>query len=452
MLKKKNGISLTHGDERKIILKLSVPMFFGLLSVILFSVVDTIFISYLGTEPLAAISFTFPVVFSITSIAIGLGVGTSAMVSRFIGKGDLNKARQYTAHGLLLALLIVTLVAIVGLASIETLFKALGANNKIISLITSYMVIWYTTVPLIVIPMVGNSAIRATGDSKTPAVIMSIAGICNIILDPLLIFGWGPFPKLGIQGAAIATAISYTITLFWSLWVLIKREELLIITKNFFDGIISSFKEILVIAAPVALTNMLLPLTNGVLTKLATKWGEEAVAAFGASTRIEALSLIGVFAVSSILTPFVGQNLGANLPARIKRGIFVSFQTTFVWCGMITIILLIFAPLLAGLFSDNNLVRERIISFCWIVPFSFGFYSLCDLSSSGFNGLGRPYIAASLLITRMLILTIPLTYIATYYWGFKGIFIGKATANVVIGVIAYLVVANKLSITTNYHS
>ena len=179
------------------------------------------------------------------------------------------------------------------------------------------MVPWLAGVVFVVIPIVGNSAIRATGDTKTPSWIMMIAAGVNAVLDPLLIFGYGPFPELGIKGAAIATVISYISIMIAGLWVLGKRERMLTISWPGFAEILLSWKALLYIGIPAMLTQLLFPISNAVLTRIAADLGEDTVAAFGVGTRIESIAMIGSMALSSVLIPFIGQNFGAGKNDRI---------------------------------------------------------------------------------------------------------------------------------------
>ncbi|WP_033936041.1 MATE family efflux transporter, partial [Vibrio cholerae] len=159
--------------------QMTVPMIFGLVAILMFNLVDTFFISLLGTQALAAISYTFPVTFAVNCITMGIGVGLSTCIGRLLGQGDGRQAARVSSHGLLLALLLVAAASTLGLLTIEPLFLLLGASHELIPLIKEYMVVWYLTIPLLVLPMAGNSAIRATGDTKTPAKIMMLAGLIN---------------------------------------------------------------------------------------------------------------------------------------------------------------------------------------------------------------------------------------------------------------------------------
>ncbi len=159
---------------------------------------------------------------------MGVSVGISTKIGRLLGSGgDNHTAARFATHGLLLALVLMVTASGIGLLTLEPLFSLIGASPELLPIIKQYMSVWYLAIPLLVIPMAGNSAIRATGDAKTPAKIMMLAGGINGVLDPLLIFGYGPFPELGVKGAAIASGISWAFALIYSLYILIRREKLL---------------------------------------------------------------------------------------------------------------------------------------------------------------------------------------------------------------------------------
>ena len=247
MQNNRSTAKLIEGPIGKTLTKMTIAMTFGLMGMVAFNLVDTFFVGKLGTDQLAALSFTFPVVLVVSSIALGLGFGASAVISRAIGEGDHHKVQRLTTDSLLLSVIIVICFVIIGLFTIEPLFKALGATSKIIPYIKTYMRIWYFGMPFVVVPMVGNNAIRATGDAKTPSIIMLIAVCVNTVLDPLLIFGIGPFPELGIKGAAIATVISRFTTFSVALWVLTKREKMISFDIPKISEILSSWKQVIFI-------------------------------------------------------------------------------------------------------------------------------------------------------------------------------------------------------------
>lgn len=189
--------TLVEGNIKKQLFQMTWPMIFGMLGLVVFNLVDTYFIGQLGVKQLAAMGFTFPVVTLINSFALGLGIGTSALVSRALGQGNHDQAARITTDSLVLAILLAACISIVGLLTIDPVFNMLGAEEDVLFYIKQYMSIWYMGSVFVVIPMVGNNAIRATGDTRTPALVMVVAGLSNAIMDYLLIFGIGIFPKVG---------------------------------------------------------------------------------------------------------------------------------------------------------------------------------------------------------------------------------------------------------------
>ena len=172
MKSEKLSKAMLEGPVESTLLRLSLPMVMGIISVMLINIVDTFYIGQLGVRELAAISFTFPVIFTVMSLAFGVGIGTSAVLSRAIGKGNLAKVQQLTTDSLILIALVMAFISFLGILSLKPLFLAMGAEEDLIPLIREYMLIWYLGVGLVAIPIVGNNAIRASGDSKTPSLVI----------------------------------------------------------------------------------------------------------------------------------------------------------------------------------------------------------------------------------------------------------------------------------------
>lgn len=428
---------LIDGAIGKLLIKLTIPMIFGMIGIVAFNLVDTFFVGRLGTSELAALSFTYPVVLIINSLALGLGTGASALISRAIGRGDHHEVQRLTTDSLSLALLIVAFIVIIGSFTIEPLFRLLGATPEILPLIKQYMRIWYFGMIFVVVPMVGNNAIRATGDTKTPALIMMLAAIANSIMDPLLIFGLWRFPRLEIAGAAIATVIARATTFSVALYVLYRRERMITLEPTPFKSILNSWKQILYIGIPTAATRMVIPLGIGVITRLIASYGPERVAAFGVSARIEFFAMTAVSALAVILGPFVGQNWGARKFDRVKTGIKDSKQFSIVWSLAIFALLAILARPIAGIFNKNPVVISTIALYLRIVPIGYGLYGVLLISASVLNVLRKPIHAAMLTITQIFVLYIPLAFLGSYLFGVKGIFAALAVSYLISGIIAH---------------
>ncbi len=424
---------MLEGPVGPTLFRLTLPMIMGLVSIMLINIIDTLYIGQLGVQELAAISFTFPVVFTVMSMAFGIGIGTSSVVARAIGQGDQVRVQRLTTHSLYLTFVVMSLFSLLGLFTLEPVFTALGASADLQVIIEDYMTIWYLGVPLLALPMVGNSAIRATGDSRTPSRVMMVVALVNAILDPFLIFGIGPFPEMGVRGAALATVIAYFFAMFAGLWVLGKREKMLEFSLPRPALVWESWKPILFIATPAALTNMLNPLSNAALTRMVSSYGPDSVAAFGVGTRLESLAILGIMALSSVLTPFVGQNMGARQPKRIEESLGFSARFSLIWGAGAFLILAAGAFPIASLFSNAESVQSLTRLYLWTVPISYGFFGMSLLASSACNGLHLPMQSSMINLVRLFLLILPLAWLGSELMGLLGIFLGMAVGNAVSG-------------------
>ncbi|TES94429.1 MAG: MATE family efflux transporter [Candidatus Cloacimonadota bacterium] len=437
---------LVEGSVGKILVKLTIPMVFGIVGIVAFNLVDTFFVGRLGTDELAALSFTFPVVLIINSLAHGLGIGASAVISRAIGEGNHNEVQRLTTDSLVLSVLLVTIFVVIGQLTIDPIFRLLGATPEILSLIKQYMRIWYFGMIFVIVPMVGNNAIRATGDTKTPAAIMIVAVICNFALDPLLIFGIGPFPRLELAGAAIATVIARATTFFVSLIILHFRERMIAFIIPSFKTVMNSWKRILYIGLPNAGTRIIMPLTIGIITRIVASYGKEAIAGYGVSLRIEFFSLTVIMALCSVIAPFVGQNWGAGRYDRLRLGNKLSERFSMGWGLLMYIILAAAARPIASLFNDNPEVISTIVLYLRVVPIGYGLQGILLLSTASMNVLNKPLHAAALTVLQMFALYIPLAFVGSYLIGLPGVFAALALVYCTAGTASHFVLGKIMAV------
>ncbi len=420
-----------------VLLRMTGPMILGIVAILAFNLVDTFFIGMLGTQALAAISFTFPVTFVVTSLAMGLGAGLSAVMGHALGQGKHEEAARITTDNLFLAVLLVTLIAVAGTLTIHPLFRLLGASDALIALIYDYMLIWYLTVPMLVLPMVGNAAIRATGDTKTPSLVMTVAGLVNGVLDPLLIFGIGPFPEWGIRGAAIATSLSWLMAMLVSLYILRHREGLLRWRLSPRPQLLAHWRALLHVAVPASFTNMLNPLANAVLMTIFAGLGTEVVAAYGAASRVEALLLIVMMALSSVLAPFISQNCGAGNPARAKAALQLCMRFALLFQLAVYALTWLLAPFIADLFSDHPQVVRLIVLYLHLVPIGYGFQGMVMLLASALNGVRASSISFLFNGLRLFVFLLPGAWLGAKLGGEQGIYLGILLANLAAGTLAW---------------
>lgn len=429
---------LSQGDICAHLVRLSVPMIWGILAIVSIQLIDTFYISLLGTQALAAISFTFPVTMTVFSLIIGLGIGMSSILARRIGAADYESVMRIATHGLFLAALIGSVVALIGLAVMKPVFRAMGADATTLPMIVSYMGVWFAAGAFIAVPIVGNSAIRATGDTLSPSITMMCAAAVNALVTPLLVFGLGPFPRLEMQGAAVATLFSYIVALGMAVSILYFKKKLIFQGKLDFHLFGDSAKNILHVGLPAGISGLIQPLTHGVMTAMLAAHGMQAVAAYGVATRVEAFAFVIIMALATGMSPILGQNHGAGHADRVRETLRLSLWFCVLWSLFVAAVLTLFAQPIAALFSaDAGVVRLCALYF-WIVPFSYAAGNLVQGWASAFNALGQPRKALTMTLVRLLLLQIPLAALLGHFYGAIGVFAAIAGVNLGTGIYFHL--------------
>lgn len=428
---------LLTADIAPLMKRLTWPVMAGMLTLMSFNLVDTFFISMLGTEPLAAISFTFPVTFTLVSLAIGLSIGTSAVIAKALGAGHTADAQADSLGALWLSAILVIILAIIGYLLLDPMFRLLGATGNTLGYVREYMVIWLAGSVLLVSPMIGNAILRAAGETKIPSLIMASGGVVNAVLDPILIFGVGPIPAMGMAGAAWATVISwFTGFVFILYWLRIKRG---LINRLFipFTEFRAVSRKILKIGLPAAGTNMLTPLAMAVLTALMAKYGPHAVAAFGVGARLESMACLVILALSMTLPPVISQNFGAAKLQRVQAAYRLCCRFVMLWQALIYIVLVALAYPLSALFTQDPQVAVYIRWFIWLLPLAYGLQGVTILTNSAFNALHLPLNALGLNILRLFVCYVPLAWLGGASFGVIGVFVGCVLANLITAAVAY---------------
>lgn len=434
---KRRNKDLSKGKIPKQLFTLVWPMLFGMLGMVVFNLADTYFIGRLGVAELAAISYSFPVIMFINSLSQGIGIGTSSLISRNIIVTDRESVRMMASRALLLGFLVVLAFVAAGLLTIRPLFSALGARDEILGYVSDYMRIWYLGVPFVVFPMIGNNIVRATGDTFMPGMLMLNSAIINVVLDPLLIFGIGPFPQMGIRGAALATVIARSVSFTLILIILIRREKLLTARLGRIKEILATWKKVLYVAGPAALGMLITPISIGFITRILSGFGKEAVAAFGVGSRVEMFALMVIASLGSVMIIFIGQNFSKRKFGRIFSAMNYARNFSLIWGVMVFLVLLFFGRAIAGVFTGDPDVIKIAASYFLIVGASYGFQGLVMLSTASFNGLNKPYPSVAFSMIRMLLLYVPLAWIGSRILGLQGVFWAGFTANIIVGILSF---------------
>lgn len=430
--------NLTEGDVGAHLWRLSLPMLWGIGAIVSFQLVDTYYISRLGTDALAAMSFTFPVTFTLFNIIMGFSIAMSSVAARMIGSGDYDDVQRVTTHAITLVAIVSSALALLGYLALDPIFTAMGATPVHLSYIKDFMHIWFAGAVCVSIPMVGNAAFRASGDAVTPSVIMIVAAVANAIFAPIFIFGLFGMPRLELRGAAMVTVAANGAAMIVGLYFLWHKYHLISLThvlnlQKFGD----SCRRILTIAVPAGVTNVLTPVVGAYITHLLAKTGAEAVAAYGIAMRVEAFIFIPVMAVAVGMAPIVGQNWGAHKRDRVRQVIDRAIGFSITWSLAVAFILVIAARPLASVFSDDALVVHYTSLFFLIVPVSYIFANLLSGWGTTFNAMGKPHLAFIGLFGRMVVFLIPAV---TFGYGIAqvtGVFLAIAIVGIITGLAVH---------------
>ncbi len=428
---------LTEGPVGRGLLRLTAPMILGISSNLIAGVLEAWYLGQVGTLELAAYSFTFPVIGALMSISLGTSIGLSSVLARTVGSGDQTQIRRLATDGVTLTAIVMTIVAIIGLLTIDPLFTALGADETTLPMIRDYMAIWYVSMVFMSIPSVGANAMRATGDASISGTIMVAGAVLQMVLGPFLIFGWLGLPAMGLMGAAIANLLSRLLLLGVTLAILHYREGLLDFSDMTRARVLDSWRRIMVVALPATATNLIGPVSTAIITRLLAGFSQETVAGFGIASRIEGLSVIPLFALSASIGPFVGQNWGKEEYGRADRAMLLSFYYSVAWGLMVALVLFLGRDLVVSLFdSDPEVVRVASL-YLMIVPVSYGTWGVLMMSSAIFNSLGKPLAATTMSIIRMFVIYVPLAFLGRHLFGLEGIFIAACISNLAMGALAF---------------
>ena len=419
------------------LMRMTLPMVAGLLAVLSISVADTYFIGHLGVEELAALSFTFPEVFSLIGISIGLGEGANSVVSRAIGARRESQVRRLATDSLLLAAVIVGGISILGLLTIGPLFRMLGARSAQMVHIEAYMQVWYPGVVLLAVSMVANNILRATGDALSPSALMVVTAAVHIVLDPILIFGLDPIPALGMEGAAWASVLAHTCRIAIIFFLLV-RVRVLDLSLPPLGKLRVSWGRVMSVALPAAASNLVTPAGAGILTAIVARFGAEAVAGFGVATRIEFLSLVPILALSAGMAPVAGQNWGAGATGRIRLALLQSYVASALWAVLVAGVLWMFGPAAVQLFNPEPHIVGFAADYLDIVIISLSGYGVLVCSAAAFNAVGRAALGLALHISRTFVLAVPLAWLGAGLAGPTGVAFALAAANLAAAGLAVL--------------
>ena len=435
---KNKKATYTRGPIGRTLIKTAFAMVPGTLAMSGYNLADAFFVGRLGREPLAAMGFTFPIIMFAWCIFHGLGVGVVTTTSQALGGGRKNKAAGLVECGLLLSILLSVVIGTIGIFSSNWIFQQFGAKGNTLELVLSYMYIWFAGCVSGTLSGLGNSLLIAAGDAKRAAQMMMLGMIINAILDPVMIFGFGFIPGMGIKGAALATVFSQLIAATTVLYLVKSKHHLIRWEKIPFRRLLASWVVIIRFAVPATIGMLMMPIGSAVITRVTAEFGDATVGAVAAAARVEAVAFIFPMARGISLVPMIGQNYGAKLYGRIRRIQLFSMRFATCYLLFMAIVFCLMAPVIARWFSPNDTEVQRIMAMgLRIIPWGFFAIEIHRYGGFLFTGSGRPAVSAWLNGIRMLGLLVPLSMLSLCFDNVAMLFYARLLADLLAGALAW---------------
>jgi len=438
LFKSREEFDLTEGDVGRPLFYLSLPIVVTNLLQTAYNLADTFWIGQYSTDALAAISFAFPMVFLIISLGMGLAVAGSILVAQYTGAGEKREAEYAASQTVGFAGVASLVLGAVAYVFVGDVLALLGPAPDVLRLATGYMEIISLGIFFMFGFFVFISLMRGYGDTITPMLVMLGSVALNVVLDPILIFGWGPFPTWGIEGAAIATVFSRGLALAVGLWIMITgRRGVRIRIRNAIPDL-EYGRRLVRIGVPASVEGTGQAVAINLLMFIVGTFSTPVVAAFGIGVRVFSVIFLPAIAVSRGVETMSGQNIGAGKPDRAALTARVAARTTFVVLAVAGVFTFFFADPIVALFTNDDAVIEVGATFLRYVAPSFGFIGIMRSYNGGFRGAGKTLTAAAIAVTMLGGVRLPIAWVASRVMGPPGIWLSFLVSNVVGAVIAYL--------------
>lgn len=441
---------LLDGSILKHIIRLAWPMVLAFAFQTSYNFIDRFFVSRLGDKATAAIGMAFIVQLVIIALGAGLGTGVNSFIARNLGAGRQNDARSTAVHTFILALSVGFVLSLLGLLLHRPLYQLLGAQPDVLEMVSRYLTIIFLFTPIVMLMMLSNNIFRGWGDTMLPMRFMVTGTLLNLILDPILIFGWGPIPPMGIGGAALATGLGRSVALLYIFGVIfVKKKPAPLSLKNFRLSW-KIIRGIFQVGLPSSLSQILTSFAMGLIFFVLKPFGPNAKAAYTIVFTYEQVAFLPAIGVAQAVTILTGHNFGALKLARVKETFVKGTVVALAMLSVGTVLISLFPSVFAGVFAQSEAVLTIGHTALRITALGYIFIAFYLSSIASFQGLGlgRQYLWANLV--RLYLLQIPFAFIGAHFWGLVGVWSGLLAGNVLsaVAVVAWYFYVFRVKIQT----
>ncbi len=423
----------------------TLPAVIGVAAIMSVGIIDAFFIGQLGSAPLAAISFIFPVTVASTSLGVGVMVGINSVVARALGEGDFARAARRANFGIVFACACGIVMGALLWALIDPIFALMNAPAHLMPLIRAYMMPYAMSFPLSLAIMGFNGVLRGQGEAKRTSTVSITYAAANWVLNPVLITGAFGIDGFGIAGSAYATGIGWGIGVLTALWLLRGTSLPLDLGALRDCNLLDSARAIIKVGLPAAFSNAINPFGLAILTALIAREGEAAVAGFGAAGRLQSFVIVPLLGLSGAIGAIVGQNWGAGQHARAREAVRYAFGFCIIWGFAVAIAMMAAGETFARIFTDDRAVIAEFDLYLKIAAWGYAGFGLLIVGNGIMNAVDRAGYALGQSVVRVFMVMLPAALLLRPSLGSAAIFSAELAANLFGALSALLLVRHVLA-------
>ena len=394
-----------------LLIKLSIPSIFSMTIQALYNVVDSIYVGRYSVQGLSALSLAFPLQMFLIALAVGTGTGASSLISRLLGKDDSDGASRAAEHTLLLSIVYGLFVAMIGVFLSKSLISIFTDDIQLLEMSAEYIRIIFIGSTFLFIPMLANQILRGEGNTLTPMIAMLIGAILNIVIDPFLIFGIGPFPELGAAGAAYATVFSRMVSGIYVIYMVLTNDGDIQINKSKFKFDFGIIREIYEVGFPAMVMQFLGSFMVSGLNLIVGSYSNDAIAVVGIYFKLQSFVFMPVFGLNQGYMPIIGYNYGFNKPDRMKEAIKYGLLVGGAITTLGFVVLQLFPEPLVRLFNSDPKLVSMGVTALKRISLAFPVIGVSIVASTTFQAIGRGFVSLVASFLRQIIILLPAAYI-----------------------------------------
>lgn len=430
----------TEGSIGRAITILAIPMVLEVSMESLFGIVNVFYVGRLGADSVAAVGLTESMLTIVFGIGMGLSMATTAMVARRTGEKDPQGAAIAAVQAIVIGLCVSVLIGLVGLFFTPSLFRLMGASDSIIEVGSGYGTIILGGNIVILLLFLNNAVFRGVGDAAIAMRALWLANIINIVLDPCLIFGLGPFPELGVTGSAIATTIGRGVGVVYQFYVLLGSKGRVKVSRAQLRVDVDVMLRLLRVSIGGIFQLLVATASWLALVRIVAIFGGAALAGYTIALRIIMFAILPSWGMSNAAATLVGQNLGAEKPERAERSVWVAGLSNMVFLGIVTVLFVVFAEPVIAIFTKDPEVIPFGVAALRYISYGYVFYAYGMVMVAAFNGAGDTATPTFINLACYWLFQIPLAYALAIPMGLgaDGVFLAITLAESLLAVVSIL--------------